>query len=159
MADPKGAPNDGDQWRINFSRVEWQVRVIDGKYQKVAGRKEDNWVWSPQGVVDMHRPETWGYLQFSTARPGAASFRPDPTGPVRHLLHHVYYAQQLYRRTHGRYAAALDDLNLTGDAIGPPGGAPRLQTTESGFEASMDGPPPGGRRWHIRNDSLFWSTK
>jgi hypothetical protein len=26
--------------------------------------KEDNWVWSPQGVVDMHVPEHWGHVQF-----------------------------------------------------------------------------------------------
>lgn len=44
----------GDQWRINFSRVEW----------KVGQTKEDNWVWSPQGVINMHVPEHWGYLHF-----------------------------------------------------------------------------------------------
>ncbi|HZU36927.1 MAG TPA: carbohydrate-binding family 9-like protein, partial [Gemmataceae bacterium] len=76
-------PHDGDQWRINFSRVEWQIRIVDGKYQKVPHRPEDNWVWSPQGVIDMHRPETWGYVQFSTARPGTATFHPDPAGPAK----------------------------------------------------------------------------
>jgi hypothetical protein len=30
-------------WRINFSRVEWHVQVVDGKYQKAPG-PEDNWV-------------------------------------------------------------------------------------------------------------------
>ena len=58
-------PNDGDEWRINFSRVEWQHEIVAGKYRKVAGTKEDNWVWSPQGVVDMHRPEMWGVVKFS----------------------------------------------------------------------------------------------
>ena len=43
----KGRPNAGDAWRMNFSRVEWQVRIADGKYEKVPGTKEDNWVWSP----------------------------------------------------------------------------------------------------------------
>jgi hypothetical protein len=60
----KGRPNIGDQWRMNFSRVEWQVRVVDGKYEKVPGTKEDNWVWSPQGVVNMHVPEKWGVVRF-----------------------------------------------------------------------------------------------
>jgi hypothetical protein len=59
-------PADGDQWRINFSRVEWQHEIVDGKYRKVANTKEDNWVWSAQGVIDMHRPEMWGYVRFST---------------------------------------------------------------------------------------------
>ena len=30
-------PRDGDQWRVNFSRVEWQHDVVDGKYRKVPG--------------------------------------------------------------------------------------------------------------------------
>ncbi len=57
-------PKAADVWRINFSRVEWHLNVVDGRYQKVPGTKEDNWVWSPQGVVDMHQPETWGELLF-----------------------------------------------------------------------------------------------
>lgn len=48
-------PQAGTTWRINFSRVQW-----------TAGQaKEDNWVWSPQGVIDMHVPAQWGYLHFS----------------------------------------------------------------------------------------------
>ena len=57
----KGRPNPGDEWRINFSRVEWQV---DRKYEKLPGTKEDNWVWTPQGVVNMHVPEKWGVVRF-----------------------------------------------------------------------------------------------
>ncbi len=64
-------PADGDQWRVNFSRVEWQHEIADGKYRKVAGTKEDNWVWSPQGVIDMHRPEHWGVVRFSKAVAGS----------------------------------------------------------------------------------------
>jgi len=60
----KGRPNPGDEWRMNFSRVEWQTRVVDGKYEKVRGTKEDNWVWSPQGVVNMHVPQKWGSVRF-----------------------------------------------------------------------------------------------
>ena len=50
-------PRDNDQWRVNFSRVEWLADIDDGKYRKVPGKREDNWVWSPQGIIDMHRPE------------------------------------------------------------------------------------------------------
>ena len=48
------APQAGTEWRINFSRVEW----------KAGQPKEDNWVWSPQGVINMHVPERWGFLRF-----------------------------------------------------------------------------------------------
>lgn len=51
-------PKPGDVWRINFSRVEWPSR------DKVAGQKEDNWVWSPQGEINMHIPERWGFVKF-----------------------------------------------------------------------------------------------
>ncbi|HPF38289.1 MAG TPA: carbohydrate-binding family 9-like protein [Phycisphaerae bacterium] len=61
-------PKPGDTWRLNFSRVEWRHEIIDGKYQRVSGVKEDNWVWSPQGVIDMHRPQHWGYVKFASGR-------------------------------------------------------------------------------------------
>ncbi len=57
-------PRDGDEWRVNFSRVEWRHEIVDGKYQKIKGLKEDNWVWSPQGLINMHVPERWGYVRF-----------------------------------------------------------------------------------------------
>ena len=59
-----GRPFAGDQWRVNFSRVEWQTRAVGGKYEKIPGTKEDNWVWCPQGVVNMHIPERWGVVRF-----------------------------------------------------------------------------------------------
>lgn len=114
----KGAipPRDGDQWRLNFSRVEWRHEVVEGKYQRVANTKEDNWVWSPQGVIDMHRPETWGYAQFSTISASDAAKRPvtpkaDPTAAARRALSEIYYAQREHRERHGEYsAAALDSI-------------------------------------------------
>ena len=57
-------PRDGDQWRVNFSRVEWRHEIADSKYQKIKGLKEDNWVWSPQGLINMHVPEHWGHVRF-----------------------------------------------------------------------------------------------
>jgi hypothetical protein len=50
---------------VNFSRVEWEHRIVDGRYRKAEGKKEDNWVWSPQGEINMHIPERWGYVRFS----------------------------------------------------------------------------------------------
>ena len=64
-------PGPGDQWRINFSRVEWRFEPSIAGYVKVVdpttGKPlpEDNWVWSPQGLVNMHYPEMWGVVQFS----------------------------------------------------------------------------------------------
>ncbi|TWO34700.1 carbohydrate-binding family 9-like protein [Seonamhaeicola sediminis] len=57
-------------WRINFSRVNWDFQLDNGTYQRRTNEKgellhEYNWVWSPQGVIAMHQPETWGYVYFS----------------------------------------------------------------------------------------------
>lgn len=41
-------------WKIGFSRVEWLKE----------GGPEENWVWNPTGMVDMHQPERWGVLHF-----------------------------------------------------------------------------------------------
>jgi hypothetical protein len=62
----KSPPSAGDVWRINFSRVQWRHNTVDGKYVKVPREisPEDNWVWSPQGLIDMHQPEHWGFVEF-----------------------------------------------------------------------------------------------
>jgi hypothetical protein len=153
-------PREGDQWRINFSRVEWQHEVLEGKYRKVKGKAEDNWVWSPQHVINMHRPETWGYLQFSTQKPGTTAFSPDPAGPARHQLHRIYYAQQNYKKAHGRWARSLEQLGL-GQLKAGQLGPFVLETTTSGFEASVAVRPGAGkpRRHHINSEARVWSAE
>jgi hypothetical protein len=39
-------PRDGDVWRVGMSRVEWLMDIMHGKYVKVPGREEDNWLWT-----------------------------------------------------------------------------------------------------------------
>jgi hypothetical protein len=71
-----GTPRAGDRWRVNFSRVQWDLEVVDGAYAKVRDpatgkpRAEHNWVWSPQGMIDMHQPERWGIVEFVTGTGG-----------------------------------------------------------------------------------------
>lgn len=62
-------PVVGATWRINFSRVQWQTVPSEISYEKKKNEKgrrlpEYNWVWTPQGRIDMHIPEKWGYLHF-----------------------------------------------------------------------------------------------
>jgi hypothetical protein len=151
-------PHDGDQWRVNFSRVEWSpLEVVGRAYRKGTNAKDANWVWSPQHVVDMHRPETWGYVQFATGLQGSAAFVPDATLPARRWLHQVYYAQRAYRQAHGRWAATLEELQIAGPAGARLGGA-TLKTADSLYQASIElrapGQPP--QRWNIRQDALVW---
>lgn len=57
-------PESGDAWRVNFSRVQWRTRIVEGRYEKLPDTPEDNWVWSPQGEINMHLPRRWGYVEF-----------------------------------------------------------------------------------------------
>jgi len=66
-------PRPGSEWRVNFSRVEWDADPVGGRYVKrvdSAGKPlpEHNWVWSPQGVINMHVPARWGFVRFDGAR-------------------------------------------------------------------------------------------
>eukprot|EP00164_Ancoracysta_twista_P009417 GFYU01013929.1.p1 GENE.GFYU01013929.1~~GFYU01013929.1.p1 ORF type:complete len:183 (+),score=46.98 GFYU01013929.1:197-745(+) len=59
-------PLPGDVWRINFSRVEWAVDIIDKNYVKAPNQDANNWVWTNQHAINMHLPENWGFLKFIT---------------------------------------------------------------------------------------------
>jgi predicted metalloprotease with PDZ domain len=153
-------PRDGDQWRVNFSRVEWRHEFVDGRYRKVPNTAEDNWVWSPQGVIDMHRPERWGYVQFSTAAPGRAAYRPDPAGPIRDRLMQVYYAQRDFFKQNKRWAATLEDLKLA-DAPGLPEHTTNLTLVPAGFVAAITFSSSGGKpeTWTVAQDSRIQSRQ
>lgn len=87
----RSAPKAGGAWRVNFSRVEWDVDVVDGKYVKVAGRPEHNWVWTQQHAIDMHRPEHWGYVSFASE---LGKEFVDPDYDVKARLASVFYAMR-----------------------------------------------------------------
>ena len=142
FANRPSPPADGDQWRLNFSRVEWRHELLDGRYRKVSDTLEDNWVWSPQGEINMHLPERWGYLQFSTAAPGTVAFAPDPQLPARQELMRVYQAQRAFREQNGRWARDLTELGLRSAAV--------LTPQPDGWIAELDGV------W-IRQDRRLWS--
>lgn len=103
-------PRTGDRWRINFSRVEWDLEVVDGKHRKVPNRPEHNWVWSPQWVVNMHCPEMWGFVEFQDSLQSALPL--DPHWEERQRLIAVYEAQKAYQANHKRYAPSAAALGL-----------------------------------------------
>jgi hypothetical protein len=153
-------PQNGDQWRINFSRVQWQLNGANGRYEKVPNRREDNWVWSPQGVIDMHRPERWGYVQFASTTSGPVSFVRDPSAQARDFLHAVYYAQREFRRGNKRWARTLAELE---GLLPPPGtwsdalSEANLVVAGEQFQADVTlWVRVGFERSHIRQDSLIW---
>jgi hypothetical protein len=108
---------DGTLWRINFSRVEWDTKAVNGKYVKLkdsSGRNlpEHNWVWSPQGVVDMHCPERWAYLQFNKDFTNNKAFSLPYAELQKRYLWLIYYHEQLWQSTHQTYTGLLKKFGL-----------------------------------------------
>jgi hypothetical protein len=151
-------PAIGDQWRINFSRVEWQVVAEGGSYRKVPGKNEDNWVWSPQGVVNMHRPEMWGYIQFGGPGAKPSEFKPDLSRPAEEALMSVYNAQVGFRKEHGRWAASIGELPLVPEENSAFETPPAISLTAAGYTATVTIKLPGGKKetWFVTEDSRLW---
>lgn len=106
-------PVPGDFYRVNFSRVQWKVDVKDGVYQKRLGEgtgeplPEDNWVWAPTGVVNIHYPELWGFLFFAGRSQSAEEFAIPENELRKWELRKLYYAQHALGDTCGAYTEDL----------------------------------------------------
>lgn len=161
VANSANIPQDGDIWRINFSRVQWETEVSGNKYVKKrdANNKvlpENNWVWSPQGIIDMHAPERWGYLQFSTNKAGTKL--PEFTLPYselqRQYLWLVYYKQRQYRYANGKFARNLKELGIP-EVVSLEGKQNKLsmESTSSQFSATISAPDT--REIRINNEGLI----
>ncbi len=160
-------PSNGDQWRMTFSRVEWRHEVENGAYVKLkdasSGRAlpEDNWTWVPQGLINIHYPEMWGYIQFSgrTVGRGRDKFVPRPDEKVKWALRRIYYRQWAEFTARGTFGADLAALGLKDDKDLRVRGwnyPPLIQTTESLFEAAYINKQ--GESWRIRQDGRVWKT-
>jgi hypothetical protein len=155
----KKPPLPGDQWRVNFSRVEYRVEVKDGKYAKVAdpatGKPlpEDNWVWAPTGLINIHYPEMWGYVQFSeqVAGEGKDTFILRPEEEAKWALRQVYYKEKTHFLNHGTYADRLADLGLGELRVEGYSRPPQIRTTWKQWEALLES-EDGKERFRITHD-------
>jgi hypothetical protein len=158
-------PEAGEQWRVTFSRVEYRIDVEKGTYVKTKDAStgqllpEDNWTWTPQGVINIHYPEMWGYVQFSGKTPGKGKEKFDRRAEekVKWALRKVYYAEWAYYDKNGRFGADIGALGLKGESVLKVKGwsyPPAIQRTKSLFEAVYAS--KSGEGWHIRQDGLVW---
>ncbi|MCP4290626.1 MAG: carbohydrate-binding family 9-like protein [bacterium] len=115
-------PESGHIWRMNFSRVQWRHNIVDGHYEKMidpeTGKSfpEDNWVWSPQGLIAMHYPENWGEVLFVDEKYNGNADRTinsnrehDSINSARALMD-VYYAQKQWYEKHNQFASTVEKL-------------------------------------------------
>jgi len=158
-------PVEGEQYRIDFSRVEWTVDVVDCKYKKRTHRvnskelplPENNWVWSPQGVIAMHQPETWGFLQFSekVAGKGVDDYIADPDNDLKWALRILYYRERVYHEKNNSYTTNLKLLGLDNYLLNGKPFVPEIKRTFSLYEAIAKG-ADGVTVWHIAQDGRIW---
>jgi len=159
-------PLPGDRWRINFSRVEWRSVTRDGRYVKSTDPEtgealdEDNWVWSPQGLIAMHYPEMWGIVEFvDPSGPGAGppvAAPPDDAERALWALRQVYYRQRQRADSTGSWAASLAALGLGQPIVEGAPWPPEMSVTPQGFEATLR--LRDGRTAGIREAGRTWIT-
>ncbi len=148
------APEVGSWWRMNFSRVQWRTEVQEGRITKQIDPetqrpyREDNWVWAPTGVINIHYPELWGYVFFQGGQPLAGAL---PSGErEKWRLRTLYYRQRAYYEAHGHFLK--DAAALWGSGCPPEGFT--LETTTSLFEMALPG--EDGAVYAIRQDGYVW---
>ncbi|GIP29324.1 hypothetical protein J23TS9_44540 [Paenibacillus sp. J23TS9] len=149
-------PVAGEFWRVNFSRVEWQTEVQDGEYRKVLNPEtgkpfpEDNWVWSPMGIINMHYPELWGYVVFADGE-GPDFFELPQDERIKWELRRLYYRERNYFEAEGKFT---NDVKLL---MGEESWSivPAIETTRSLFQISASS-SDGTALYCIREDGKLW---
>ncbi len=135
-------PRHNDQWRVNFLRVEWMNESLNGNYRKKSDpltRKPsvDFWSWCPQGIVNIHYPEMWGYVQFSdqTIGNGESEFIKNSDEQVKWYLRRLYYAERIYFDRTGKFTSDVTFLDLANQLIPGYSISTVIECTSSMFEA------------------------
>ena len=156
-------PDEGDIWNMNFSRVRWDASVEGDRYAKKTDPETDrpvpahNWVWTPQGIANMHYPEMWGLVMFTNPiSAGGNSFSPAPVEEAMWALRKLYYAEKTHFLQYGRYTAEIARLGLRHEEVYGYLWPPKLQATEGTFEALL-GSDDGRTETRIDHDGRIVS--
>jgi len=140
-------PSPGDRWRVNFSRVEYDLDSGPDGYVKRIGASgkplpEHNWVWSPQGLIAMHYPEMWGIVEFRD-KPGGPRVGLSAADLARRRLCELYYDQRRRFEEAGEWSGRPETVS---------GAA--LHRTPSGFEIVLR--DAEGAEHHIDETGRLW---
>lgn len=131
-------------WRVNFSRVNWQHSITNGDYERKKDPEgkflpEYNWVWSPMGVINMHEPEKWGYVYFSS-KEGKDNFTIPQDEKVKWELYNLYRAQKEYFGKHKTWAKALASLTKKTISVDGKILKPIFENYSQGYTISIKSP-------------------
>ena len=147
-------PKEGEEWKVNFSRVHWETDIISSKYVK-KDKPEFNWVWSPQGLISMHMPERWGLVRFTENRKKEKiKFIDSDIDNVRWSMRQIYYCQGNYFLENKKYSTSVDELGLAKSPVKNIDWDPQIFITPSGWEASISYKK---NKIIIRKDGKVWT--
>jgi len=152
-------PLEGDYWRINFSRVQWHHKIVENRYLKIR-KPEENWVWSPQGLINMHYPEMWGFVIFSTDPPGYedVNFEIPLEEKGKWYLRQLYYAEKRHFEKYNKYTDKIETFDLSDPNEGVFVWPPEIKQTYSFWEAILN-IRDSNKKIHIREDGKVWVTE
>ena len=162
LAFKKNIPSNGDQWRVNFSRVDWTMENDGNSYQKSKDKTgkimpENNWVWSPTGRINMHMPELWGYVEFSDNDPNQkVTFNENPDEKIKWALWDLYWQQLEYFKKNKSYTNEMkvfDIPKVEGCQFNP-----TIYTTPNHFEITNLSCLEEGM-WIIQRDGRIYLKK
>lgn len=133
-------------WRINFSRVNWDHALSEGIYSRKKNTEgsllaEYNWVWSPQGVVNMHEPEKWGYVYFSSKAVGIKDpFLISKDEEIKWELYKLYRTQKAHYLKTNQWLTTIESIQsapilLYGKTLNP-----RIENHSFGWIISLKSP-------------------
>lgn len=158
----RGVPKAGDQIRMNFARVAWDTKIVDGNYVKDTQKSEQEsvnyWVWAPAGAINMHAPELWGYVQFSDkiAGQGTDKFVEKPCEAIKWMLRKLYYRQKEYKKQTGKYTDHAEELCASDFCSPEQLSNITIEKTSSFFEITFS--TKDGNTWRIDDKGRVWSA-
>ncbi len=141
----KEVPAD-KSWRLGFSRVNWNFDLIDGKYHRKKDKSgkylpEYNWVWSPTGVINMHEPEKWGYVYFSSKKPEETdSFNIPNDEKIKWELYKLHRAQISYYESHNSFASTIESLTTSDIIVEDKTLQAQIETHSTGYNITIKSP-------------------
>ncbi|GAA3562152.1 carbohydrate-binding family 9-like protein [Snuella lapsa] len=133
-------------WRVNFSRVNWDYQLTNGTYERKKGPNgkhlpEYNWVWSPIGVINMHEPENWGYVYFSSKEPGTqVDFTIPKDEKVKWELFKLYRAYRKYHAANKQKVTSIKDISPSAITVEGTELKPTLENHSFGWTISVKSP-------------------
>lgn len=129
-------PRAGDTWRMAFARVDWRLVRAGSEYLQRVPPTAVNLSWSAQGIVDMHRPELWGFVRFEGDAAVDVPVISSLEWTARRVLMGIHYRQAGFHARTGRFAGTLDSLGVETDGCGVFGLRLSIETRGAAYGAS-----------------------